>query len=498
MGIIAKQSIKGSFYIYAGAVLGFINTGLLMPKFFATNQVGLINLLIAITIIFSQFGNLGFTGVITRLFPYFRDKQKKHNGILTFGIIVSSIGFFIVLILFFLLRDYLIHSNAGKSNLLAANINYIPVLSFFFIFFTLFDNYNKVLLDAVLGIFLREFLVRLLNLLIILLFVFNYINFSSFILAYTVIFSLPTLILVFVLVKRKVFYFGKINKEILIELKPEILKTAGFWIIAGFTSTAVQAIDKYMINYYLGLGAVGIYSVTFYFGVLVSMPSRAINKISSIIVSESWKRNDLKTIADIYKKSSLNMFIIGILLVVGIWANIDNIFEIIPKYIEGKYVILFSSLLNLLNMSSGISSVIIANSKYYRINAYIMIITLVNIVISNIIFINLWGLKGAAFASLLSITISIFLRLIFLYKKFKLQPYSFAHLKIIVISAFVFFINLYLPKMHTFYIDILIRSSLITVVFACLIFFSNVSEDANNLVYMVFQKIKNIIAHKHK
>ena len=249
MGIIAKQSIKGSIYIYAGAVIGFLNVGLLMPKFFATNQVGLINLLIAITIIFSQLGGLGFTGVITRLFPYFRDKQKKHNGILTFGIIISVIGFFIVLILFFFLHDYLIQSNVEKSSLLGKNIYYIPVLTFFLILFVLFDNYNKVLFDAVLGVFLREFLVRFLNLIIILLFIFNYIGFSLFIFAYVVIFSLPTIILIFFLIKRKVFYLGKINKEMLIELKPEILKIAGFWIIAGFAGTAVQSIDKYMINY---------------------------------------------------------------------------------------------------------------------------------------------------------------------------------------------------------------------------------------------------------
>ncbi len=83
MGIIAKQSIKGSVYTYAGAAIGFISTGLLMPKFFAAEQIGLINLLIAITAIFSQFGGLGFVGVLSRLFPYFRDEEKKHNGVLS-------------------------------------------------------------------------------------------------------------------------------------------------------------------------------------------------------------------------------------------------------------------------------------------------------------------------------------------------------------------------------------------------------------------------------
>ena len=59
MGLIARQSIKGSIYTYAGALLGFVNAGLLMPKFFKTEEVGLVNLLIAVTLIFSQLGSFG-------------------------------------------------------------------------------------------------------------------------------------------------------------------------------------------------------------------------------------------------------------------------------------------------------------------------------------------------------------------------------------------------------------------------------------------------------
>ena len=491
MGIIAKQSIKGSIYTYIGAAIGFINTGLLMPKFFVPEQVGLVNLLIAVTLVFSQLGNLGFSGVITRLFPYFRDKNKKHNGILTIGLFVSLSGFLLTFLLFIVVRKYLIVSVGENSSLLSENIFYVPILSFFVILFFLFDNYNKVLFDAVLGTFLREFLVRFLDLLLIVVFIFNYIDFESFVMYYIIIYSLPTLILAIVLLKRKVFFTGGINFKLLTELKSEIIKIAVFWIVAGFAGIAIQAIDKYMTNYYLGLGASGIYAVTFYFGVLVAMPSRSMRKISSIVLSESWKKNDQKTILDIYKKSTVNMLIIGSLLVVGIWANIDNIFAVIPKYAEGKYVILFIALLSLVDMTSGVAASIIANSKYYKIGAYIMILTLFLIVITNIIFINLWGLKGAAFASLISMTTAVLIRFLFLYKKYQFQPYSLKHIKIVLIAVVVLFINYFIPKFSDFYIDILVRSSVITVLFSVLIWFSKVSEDINKIVLQIIKKLKN-------
>ena len=50
MGIIARQTIKGSVYSYLGAAIGFINVGLIMPQIFSTEQIGLTNLLIAVVI----------------------------------------------------------------------------------------------------------------------------------------------------------------------------------------------------------------------------------------------------------------------------------------------------------------------------------------------------------------------------------------------------------------------------------------------------------------
>lgn len=32
MGIVSKQAIKGSIYIYIGVIVGFVTSGILMPK----------------------------------------------------------------------------------------------------------------------------------------------------------------------------------------------------------------------------------------------------------------------------------------------------------------------------------------------------------------------------------------------------------------------------------------------------------------------------------
>jgi len=491
MGIIAKQSIKGSIYTYAGAIIGFLSAGILMPNFMQKEEIGLINLLISITIAFSQFSTLGFGGVITRLFPYFRDKKNKHNGILTIGLISSIIGYVFILMLFFLFKDIIIKTNIEKSVLFAENIYKLPVLIFFLTFFILLDNYNKVIYDAVTGTFLREFLVRIFNLLIIVIYIFDYISFELFINLYVIIFISPTLLFIIILIKRKAFFISRITKRLFVKYKKEMFKIAFFWIVAGFTWSAVQFIDKYMINQYLGLAATGVYSIAFYFGSLITMPARSVRKISSIVIAEAWKSNDTEIIKDIYNKSTINLLLISSLLFIGVWANIENVFKIIPEdFSNGKYVIFFIGLTSVFEMSSGVAATIISNSKDYKITAYVMIIMIISIIVTNIYFIQMWGIVGAAFASLVSTIFAILLRYLFLLRKHRFQPYTYKHLIIITISLFILTLNYLVPQNSHFFIDILIRSSLITFTFVLLIYISKVSNEFNKIINKILILIK--------
>ncbi len=493
MGVILKQSIKGSVYTYAGAILGFVNTGLFLPKFFLKEQIGLISILFAVTLIFVQLGILGFPSVLTRLFPYFRNKEKKHNGILLIGLIVSTIGSLIILLLFFLFKDFIIEINIEKSRLFTEYINYLPFLIIFSIFFSLFDNYSKVLFDATIGFFLKDFLPRVFNLILIVLYIFDLISFDTFILGYAIAYILPVFILFAILVKKGQFYLGGFNKQLTKKLLPEMLKIGAFGIIGAFSGIAVMNIDKYMVTQYLGLDNLGVYTIAFYFGTLIIIPARAIRKISSIFLAEAWKKDDLITINDVYYKSTINQFVIGVFLFIGVWTNIDNIFKILPDYISGKYVILFIAFANVIDMFTGVSSNIISSSSKYKVMTYVVGIMMISVVATNMIFIPIWGLSGAAFASLISIFLTAAIRFLYLRFKFQLQPYNFTHFKIFLIGVVIFLLNYIIPVFDNYYIDILIRGSFVTITFGLLIYYSRVSLDINKVVNKFILKVRQIL-----
>lgn len=489
MGVIVKQSIKGSIYSYIGAGLGFISAGFLMPKFFSTEQVGLLNLLVSIAIVFSQFSSLGYVGVINRLFPYFRDDKKKHNGILMLGILVSLFGFLLSVIGFFLLRDYLIESNLEKSPLFSENVYYLLPFIFATLFFNLLDSYMKAMYDAATGLLLKDLIVRIMNIVIILLFYFNILSFEIFLVLYLIIYSSPTLLIMLILIKRNQFFITGFNLKLISEYKSEIIKIGGYYLISGFSVIATMSIDKYMVNYYIGLSVTGIYSIAFNFGNIIALPSRALKKISTTVIAEAWRNNDTELIADIYKRSSINQFIIALLLFIGLWANIDNVFRLLPDYSSGRYVIFYIGITYVLDMLFGLDTIIMSNSKYYKNQAYIMLISLVLIIVTNIIFIPIWGISGAAAASALSMLISSLIRYAILYIKFRFVPFSYKHILILMISFICYSLSIVLPVFKNLYFDVMVRGITIVVLFVPLIYFSRVSTDINNIINKLIKKV---------
>lgn len=498
MGIIQKQTIKGTIYTYLGVALGFVNIGLLTPKIFSPDQIGLTSILVAISVIFAQFSSLGINNVTTRLFPYFRDEKKNNNGYLFILLMVVIIGFSLSLLVFYFLKPMIIQDNIHKSALIVKYINYLVPLILFTLIFNVLDVYNKALYDAVLGTFLKEFVFRIFNFIIIILFYFDIIDFDNFVLLYVIALSVPAVVIIFFLIKRKQFSLRPKFSYIKRNMAKIMFSVGLFGIIAGLSGIAIINIDKLMVNHIMDLKAAGIYSITFFFGSLIIIPSRALKKISSTLISDAWKDNDTEVINKIYYKSSINQFIIGSLIFIGVWANIDNVFRIIlpPEFISGKYVIFFIGLANLFEMISGVSGNIIQTSKKYKYQTYFMMILVFFVIITNYIFIPLYGLKGAAIASAISTFIFVSMRYVFVLRTFNMQPLKINHIFVVIISLISYFVADVIPLFNNVIFDIIIRSGLIVIIYGILTIFLKVSDDIN--MKLISNFIKIILIRKNK
>ena len=493
MGIIQRQSIKGTIYSYIGVIIGFITTGLLFPKFLSPEEIGLLSLLVSYSSLFAIFGNLGFNSVIIRLFPYFRDNHSKHHGFFFITLIVLITGFLLAFGLFRILKPMITTDSMEQSRLFVDYIFLLTPLIFFSLVFNTFDAYNRALFNATFGTFLKDLFQRLLIFTAMVLYISRYVDFHQFLFLYVAALSVPGVLIFYPLVLKREIHLLPERGYVKPDLRKEMFSVGFFGIIVGFSNVIIQRIDTIMINSMIDLGATGIYTISLFFGSLVAMPARSLVRISAAFIANAWKENRLDEIRKVYYKSSLNQGIVGSLLFIGIWANIHNIYQFLPReYMDGKFVILFFGISALFTMVSGISAVVLNLSKLYRFQAYLILAFGIMIVITNLILIPLLGIVGAAIASCLSNFTFHVIRILFIYKRFKIQPFDHKILLVLLFAGIAYVLNLLIPEIRNYIWDILLRSLFISIIFGTLILVFRLSEEIDQQKSKVLKFISKL------
>jgi O-antigen/teichoic acid export membrane protein len=152
-----------------------------------------------------------------------------------------------------------------------------------------------------------------------------------------------------------------------------------------------------MVNFFLKEYDVGVYEPMFLFGVIVSIPSKHLRNASVSKISEFVAKNDLKELGILYKRLGTNMLLIGGGLFLGILVNMAFIYSLLPSdYGNTYYVVLFIGIAQLIDMITSVNFEIIASSKLYRYNTYIVVFSILIAILFNIVFIPLYGIEGAA------------------------------------------------------------------------------------------------------
>ena len=493
MGIVRKQSIVGSFLIYLGAGLGFITSALLFPHYLDAEQIGLLNLLVTYGALFAQLASAGFTNTITKMFPYFRNKEAQHNGFLFLTIAIVLAASIVTIGVFFLLYRYIVKNSHQDVNLLNQYALLIIPMFLFTALYNIFDYYTKALYNATRGIFLKEVGLRILTLILIVFYIFQAINYNQFVYLSVATYGIIVLLIILPLVFEKQICLKPDFSMIDRPMAKELLRVSIYGIIISSTNIIVINLDRIMIEKLAienPLAQVGIYSTCSYFATMVILAGRPLQKISSTLIAEAWKRKDMVQLQTLYTKSSITQLIIGTLVFFGLCVNLDYIFQIIPKeYESGKWVIILLGIMSLSDMAAGVNKDIVSNSPRYEKLSHWTVGLIIGIVILNIVFIPSYGITGAALSACIARIIYNFVVFYYVYKEFKLQPYSFAHIKILLIGAVSFVLCLVIPETNFLIPNILIKSVLLTALFCICIYASHVSEDVDELAEGILKKI---------
>jgi len=267
-----------------------------------------------------------------------------------------------------------------------------------------------------------------------------------------------------------------------------IMKLNFHGILLSFASVIALRLDLIMIHWLKDLSSVGVYFVTFSIATLVLIPYRTMGKVSGIVIAEAYDQKDYKLIQDIASKSSITLFIIGALLLIGIWGNMDTAFLLLKEdYRPGMYVILLIGIANLVETSIGVSSQLLFYSGLHKKLTLIMYVYLLLLVVLNLIFIPLYGIIGAAIATMLSKIIATTLKWYYLRKEIDIQVIGYRQLVIVALGILVYFLSQWI-HLDNPYFHFILRSAFISLAFLIPLYILRLSEDMNAWIEKIYRR----------
>jgi len=110
------------------------------------------------------------------------------------------------------------------------------------------------------------------------------------------------------------------------------------------------------------------------------------------------------------------------------------------------------------------------------------------VIITNMIFIPLWGITGASIATFFSTLVFILIRIVFLYIKFGMHPFELAHGTSLMAGIFLYLAVSAIPFSFPLIINIFVRIALSGSIFLILIYFLRCSADINNEINNIVRR----------
>ena len=161
MGIIKRQTIQSTVLTYVGVAIGFLNSAILLPRWFDPEQVGLLSFLNSLTSIVATVATFGIPLITIKMFPVFRSDEMKHNGFFAVTLIMSILGIGSGILFYFLFKNQLI-SDKNAAGSYAYFALFFCIIFASRVLFRNFDAYVKMLYKTVIGTLLNEVGVKLL------------------------------------------------------------------------------------------------------------------------------------------------------------------------------------------------------------------------------------------------------------------------------------------------------------------------------------------------
>jgi len=486
MGIVLNQSFKNTIITYIGFGIGAINTLYLYPVYLGATYYALTNYILSAANVIMPLFAIGMQNTLVKFYSQYKTEEEREQFLSFTALfpLLMCIPLGIIGIFFF--DD--ITTFVSKENPVVKNfILLIPFIGICMAYFEIFYAWARVHMHSVFGNFIKEVGLRLFSSVALIGLYFHWISLVQFVYLTAAIYFIAFLITMFY-----AFYIKKPRFQITIpENVKSVMEYTFYIILSGSVANLLLDGDKLMLNQYMKIENIAYYSVATYIALVISVPSRAMHQIVYPITAKLMHEDKYDELNNLYKKTSINLQIVGGFVMLGIFVNINQLYEIVPEEYRGGIPVVFMiGLSKYFDLILGNNNAIIFNTKYYKMVLYLGLGLVVLTVILNMIFIPIFGIIGSAFATLLSITFYSLAKLLFVVKRLHLYPFTKQTIHSLVLT-FILFVLFYFWEFpfHPL-ISILLKSIIVTILYVYLNYKFSISVEINQVINNILKKIR--------
>lgn len=486
MGVVIRQSLKGTIVTYVGAFLGFLNTLFIATIFLTPEEIGLQRILIEAAILLSGLAQMGVAQAGIRFFPFFKTDDGRHKGFFYYLCLWPLLGLSFFGFLYFILRQPIDRYFSTESALFTDYYFWVFPMTIFMVYMYVFETYGAVLMRITVPRLMREVGLRIFIAGGIVIYGLHYVSLNGFVVLLTLAYGLATLLdLVYAWWLCPPRGGFNPSEDLPKPLRGEMVSYSSFLLMGSLAGLLVARVDIFMVSAEMGLKYTAIYSIAYYMAVIIEMPSRSTWTISSPLVAEAYKHNDRAKLSELYRKVVLNQFLIAGLVFLTLWINIHHVYELMPHgdiYGAGAVVVLFIALAKVVESVSMVGGGMLNLSSHYRYSLLFTVFLGVLSIGTNLWLIPRMGINGAAVATLLTVMVYAIAILSFVGCKIKLHPFSVGMLKVVVVIGLCCGINALWPNMGNLFVDASVRTIVLGGAALLSVYLWKVSPEFNSLL----------------
>ena len=486
MGIVLNQSLKNTIITYIGFAIGGISTIFLFPSILGKTYYGLSNYILSCANVIMPLFAIGMQNTLVKFYSQCKT-EKEQNQFLSFSVLFPLVLTIPILLIGLFFYDEISLFVTKKNPIVKEFIYLIPFIGLCMAYFEIFYAWARVHMHSVFGNFIKEVGLRLFSLVALVGMYFGWITAIEFVYLTAGIYFVA-----FLLTMLYAFQVKKPQFQLSIPHNTKgILEYTFYIILSGSVANLLLDGDKIMLNQYMDIGNIAFYSVATYIALVISVPSRAMHQIVYPITAKLMHENKHDELNDLYKKTSVNLQIVGGYVMLCIFVNIDQLYEMLPDdYAGGIWIVFIIGLSKYFDLILGNNNAIIFNSKYYRMVLFLGLMLVFFTIVLNMVFIPLYGITGSAIATLLSITIYSVAKLMFVVKRMHLYPFTIQTVYSIIITVILFGLFYFWKFPFHPILGIVLKSILVTVLYLYVNYRFSISKEINQVLNSLFKKLK--------